>query len=568
MNTSPRLQGARLLLALMIGLPAAIASDATPAPSSLSPLESALKVFRAAPSVSGNTDNLNASASLLREWDGAQNQLANLEGYFESNDFANAVRQARQYARQARTPEIKKLWEDLVAALTAEQKTREAELNTKLDSSLKAAGARLLAATKSTEVDAVSESLYALQDAMGNNYTPRTQRGRNRLGNAIGFTQQWQDLLSLVESGDTEGARNQLRNLASNSSGDRLLTRSQILARASELKIGAADVSEESAKADAVIKRGAALALTATKPSELDSVIEELALLKDSRGSYDSRLQRVYSRIDNVGNFFGQWQDVLAAVEAGDIDDARSQLRSLATNSYRYRALSRSEILAYAAALKPAGPSLTDEILKDATLDNLSNYRDRLGYLQETAGGRRSSELSVAVTELDRLIAATAALKGSTSSCGAQNAGSLQAALGALKSQWFARALPSLTGLDDLPPVKPGEDILAYVRTQFDDAASAGDWPRAHRLALVEKDMKPDTAPCAVREQTTGANPAGAIGAWLKGRLLEKAAQPAAAAELYRDALKAGAPPKLEAQLIERLRTLATEVPASALAVR
>ena len=544
-------------------------------------LDSVLKTFRASPSAPTDTGNLTGAASFLREWDSAQNQLTSLENYFENNDFANAVRQARQYARQARTPEIKKLWEDLITALNAEQKKREAELTGKIDASLKTASASLLAATKSSEIDAVSESLYALQESLGNNYAPRSQRSRNRLSNAISFCQQWQDLLAFVETGDAEGARNQLRNLSSNSSSDRLLTRSQITARGVELKISSADITAESAKADAIIKRGAAIALKATKPAELDPIIEELAVLKDSRGgSYDNRLQRVYSRIDNVSNFFTQWQDVLGAVEAGDIEDARNQLRSLASNSYRYRPLGRSEILAYAASLKSSGPSPVDELLKGVTLDTLAEHRERLAYIQESSNGRRSSELYNALAEIDRLIAATAALKagapgdgrsalkGSTSSCGAQTAGSLQGALGALKSQWFARALPSLTGLNDLPPVKDGEDILAYVRREFDAAAAAGDWNRAHRLALVEKDMKPDTAPCAVREQTTGANPAAAIGAWLKGQLLEKAAQPVAAAALYRDALKAGAPPKLEEQLIVRLRALATEVPSTALDAR
>jgi len=44
---------------------------------------------------------------------------------------------------------------------------------------------------------------------------------------------------------------------------------------------------------------------------------------------------------------------------------------------------------------------------------------------------------------------------------------------------------------------------------------------------------------------------------------MEKSAQPEAAAELYRTALKNGAPPKLEEQLIARLKSLATEVPDS-----
>lgn len=560
-------------LAALLALPAAVHAQA---------LDQAIKVFRAAPTPPANTDNLVGSASLLRDWDNAQSQLNSLEGYFESNDFTNAVRQARQYARQARSPEVKKLWEDLVTALNAEQKARESQLNAKLDESLKAAGVQLLAATKVSEVDAISESLYSLQDVMGGNYTSRTQRNRNRLSNAINFCAQWQDMLAMIESGDAEGARNQLRNLSANSSSERLISRSQILARGVSLNIGVADVSQEAAKVDAVIKRGAAIVLSATKPSQLDPIIEELSVLKESRnGSYDSRFQRIYTRIDAVISFFGQWQDVLAALEGNDIDDARNQLRNLASNNSRYRPISRTEIISRATLLKPEGPSPTDEILKGATLDNLADYRERLVFLNETTSGRRTTELHTAIVELDRLVAATAALKagnagdgrtalkGSTTSCGSSNnSGPLQSELGELKSQWFARALSALTGLKDLPEAKTGENTLAYVRRLFDEAVSAGDWSRAYRLALAEKDMQPDSAPCALREQTAGTSPAASIGAWLKGQLMEKAAQPVAAASLYREALKAGAPPKLEEIIVARLRQLATEVPESAKELR
>lgn len=578
MITRTYLPSACLLAALALlpsALSAADAPAASPAPAPAqaetppASFADALKLFRTAPAAPTDASALGAAAASLRDWDNAQGYLNNLENYFENNDFNSAINQARQYARQTRSPEIKKLWENLVEAMKAEQKKREADLSAALDTELKKAAAALLAAEKSAEVDPIVDKLQSLQDSLGNNYSPRIQRPRNRLSNAISFCTQWQDLLAMLETGDTDGARNQLRNLSSGGTRDRLLSRSEILARAAALKIGQADVAVESARLDEIVKRANAAALSATKAAQLDPFIEELYVMRESRnGYYDNRLQRVYNRVDGAVNFYQQWQNMLGSLEAGDTADARNQLRNLASSGYSYRPIGRSEILARAAALPAADDSADKDILKGATLDNLADYRSRVVLAQESANGRRSSEYYNAIGELDRLIAATSALKAGlagdgrgalkagSSSCGASNAGPLQPALDALRSDWFALALPALTGLKDLPAPKDGENTLAYVRRQFDAAAEAGDWARARRFALVEKDMTSGAAPCAVREGVTGADPAASIGAWLDGQLMEKAAQTEAAAELYRNALKAGAPPKLQEQLVARLREL------------
>jgi len=572
---------AACLLATLSVLPASLFSAdalvAPPAPSVAQPespplsFADALKVFHTPPGVA-----LDRASGSSRDWDAAQANLGNLESYLENNDFTNAANQARQYARQTRSPEIKKLWENLIEAMKAEQKKREADMAASLDAELKKAATTLLAASKSADVDPIIDKLQTLQDSLGNNYTVRTQRPRNRLSNAISFCTQWQDLLSMLETGDTDGARNQLRNLSSGSSRDHLFSRSEILARSIELKIGQADIAAESARLDDIVKRTNAVALSATKADQLDPFMEELYSMRDSRnGGYDNRLQRVYNRVDGAINFYQQWQNMLGALEAGDPAEARNQLRNLSSSGYNYRPIGRSEILARIAALPAPDEAADTEILKGATLDNLADYRSRVVAAQESANGRRSSEYYNAIGELDGLIAATTALKDGragdgrgalkegASTCGASNGGPLQPALDALRSQWFALALPALTGLKDLPAYKDGENTLAYVRRQFDAAAETGDWARAHRFALVEKDMMPASSPCAVRETVTGANPVASIGAWLDGQLMEKASQPEAAAELYRTALKDGAPPKLEEQIIARLKALATEVPGS-----
>ncbi|CAM2896057.1 hypothetical protein [Rariglobus hedericola] len=451
MNTRLLPHCAWLLAALALASPARLPAQA---------LDEAIKSFKAAPTLSSSgLADASYSGNVLREWDSAQNQLSSLDGYIDNNDFNNALSQARQYARSARTPEIRKLWDDLVTALQTEAKAREA---------------------------AFTEKVEALSTRVGK------------------------------------------------------------------------------------------IALAATKPSELDGILDELYALQEARnnGGYNNRLQRTYTRIDNTLSFVNGWQDYLAQRESGDVDGARNSLRNLNSNSFRYRPVSRSDILKLMSSIEsPVSPSTN--LLADATLDNLTVIRDRIAALQETSSGRRSNEfyallgdldaLNRAVSELkaDRLASARDLLRNSNSTAHAY-----LDAIAKLKNDFIIRALPALTGVKLSTPPAANETAISYLNRLVEEAVKAEDWPRAQRLATVTNDLVPNGGSCSAREPLVGANPAVAIKAWTNAQRMEKAAQPVAAAALYREALKAGAPPKLEAQIIERLRALAVESPESAKEMR
>jgi hypothetical protein len=452
MKTPSPSRCAWLLAALVLGSPAALPAQA---------LDEALKNFKASPSVvQSSAVDASYTGTLIREWDAAQNQLVSLDGYIGNQDFNNALNQARQYARSARTAEVRKLWEDLVTALQAEAKARDA---------------------------------------------------------------------AYVE------------------------------------------------KVATVSARAGQLALSATKPSELDGILDELYTLQEARsGSYNNRLQRVHSRVDNTLTFVNSWQDYLALREAGDIESARTALRNLNSNNYRYRPVSRSDILNLIATLDTsASPAAPVDLLAEATLDNLPLARARVVAVQESASGRRSNELHALISDLDALLRAVSDLKADRIASARdilRNSNSTAHpyvdVIAKLKNDFIIRALPKFTGLPLSTTANPDETAVAYLHRLTDEAVKSEDWPRVQRLAAVTNDLVPSGGTCSVREPLVGANPAAAIKAWTNAQRLERAAQSLPAAALYREALKAGAPPKLEAQIIDRLRALAAEFPESAKDVR
>lgn len=571
----PQTSQLRLLSLLAALLAAPLVADTETA---LPSLDDALKNFAAPPVFAGAMSDSSSSGALgvsMNEWRNAQSQIVSLNNYLANEDYSNALNQARQYARQATTPELRKQWNDLIAALVVEQRRVEETTITRIEDALKTAAAATLEATKPAQLDSIIEDLHALQDGSRHRSSPRAQRTYNRLSNAISLLNQWQDMLFSLEAGEHDTVRQQLRSFSTNTSHTRFIPRSQILAYADRLELVGADLAEAMTRLDPVIARSVETALAATTANAIDPVLVELDELKSEyENSYNTPLRRARDRVDNATNFFRQWQDFLASVENGDERDARQQLRQLNSNSLRYRPVPRAAALKRGAELIKTLGTESDHLIDGLDWNTLSEVRERVAEAQEQAYGRRSTELARIVSELDRLAAARAALdKGqagvgrstlgapptTTGGCGASGSplADYPAAVAALREAWWFEAMPALTGLADLPARSGDETAADFARRQFDAAVAAADWPRAHRFAQVERSLLPaHAAPCGERAKLSGENPAAALGEWLKAQKLESAAQPLAAAESYRAALAAGAPPALEEAIIARLRAL------------
>lgn len=571
------------LLPLLVALtaPLAFASESA-APLSI---ESALKRFQAN---IGQPASLSVTAEDIArlpqsrgipvdsDWLAAQSNVVNLGNFITNQDYGSALQQARRHANQSPSPEIRKAWEDLATALAAEQSRAEETTLARIDAVLQTTATAMLEASKASELDPRLDELQALQDAHAHRSSPRVSRAYGRVSNALNVLRQWQEMLLARETGEVETVRRQLREFAGNTSFTRLVPRSQILAYTQSLDLTDASLAAAMARLDPVIEETAKTALAASTAEALDPLLARLDDLKgDYENSYNSPLRRARDRVDNAITFFRQWQDFLGALESGDERDARQQLRNLSTNTLRYRPVPRAVSLKRGNELLKSLGSETDHLLADLEWNTLAEVRERVSEAQEQAYGRRATELARIISELDRLAAARAALdKGRagvgraalgapptvTGGCGATSnpLADYPASLAALRDSWWFDAMPALTGLDNLSARAGDETAADYARRQFNAAVDSADWPRAHRFALVERDLLPAHATsCGDRARHAGANPVASLDAWIKAQKFERAAQTDAAAAAYRDALAAGAPPALEEILIARLRALA-----------
>ena len=350
MNPMKFPRSAWLLAAFVLALPV-FGADETPS------LSEALKRFRDVPpppasnavsdAQAATSNNMRDMSGYLRGWNEAQSQLGNLQSYFDNNDYINAVRQARQYARSARTPEIRKLWEDLVAALDAQAKT---------------------------QTDA---------------YIKQVNETVDRYGKA---------------------------------------------------------------------------ALAATKAEALDSILDEITTLREVRnqgGGYNNpRAQRANQRLDGLSQFLVSWQDYLMSVESGDMESARSTLRNLSSSGNRNSPISRTEIIARMASLKPAAKETFEDYFAAATLETLPEIRERLILSQESGQRRFPQDAYASIAEIDRLIAANAALNAGRPEIGqtllrsnTSNPSTAWQALSRFRDEWYLKALSAITGIAN--PGKP-----------------------------------------------------------------------------------------------------------------
>jgi hypothetical protein len=444
---------------LLVALICALSAGAAEEPPSLADV---LKRFRdvPAPTASASEEqsvsnlNMREMSAQLRSWNEAQSQLGNLQSYFDNNDYTSVIRQARQYSRSARSPEIRKLWDDLVSALDAQSKAQAEAYITQVSDLCDSYGKACLAATKAETLDPLMDNVAEIRES-------RNQRGY----------------------------------------------------------------------------------------------------------SNHPRMQRAHQRLDALSQFLTGWQDYLLYIESGEIDSARNSLRNLMAQTQRYSPVPRSELISRLASLKSPAQAASDDLFKEASLDNLPEIRDRLVLAQES-GTRRSDYSYNTIGELDRLISATSALKNGRPEVGRlilRNTNPVSQqwdTISRLRDDWYMRALPALTGLDNLGKPAAGETASAFMQRQLEAALAAENWVAAQTLATLQRDFTPEFVD--VRASTAGLdNPAVAINAWRKGQLMEKAAQPYAAAALYREGLKAGAPAVLETRFIARLQTLASEFPDS-----
>lgn len=388
--------------------------------------------------------------------------------------------------------------------------------------------------------------------------------------------------LPSIETAMTGGNANEVRNTLQNL-GQRLKApeiKQQIAAL--NAAVAAQKIADEDAARLGLEKRLTAMsntALAAKNADEIDLLFDQLTALEEELGNeYKPRLSRVRDGIQRQRNFLQNWQRVLEAQADGD----RNQIRNILSNFDQYArpfGIDRAALRAVTKKLSGAASTSAglDSVLDGLTLDGLADARGKLLADQNNGFSFDANNRSSLIGQIDTLLAAETALQSGRAEDamrifrgerGFIYGGSLLSqqylAVAKLRDAWVYRALPRLTGMKDLPAPAKDEAFETYLGRQLLAADSASDWDRALGFARALKALTP-VSPWQQNQPAPKImdDPGAALVAYQRGRLLASANQAEAAADLYREALKLGAPPKLEARLVALLGETSAKTPAA-----
>lgn len=368
-------------------------------------------------------------------------------------------------------------------------------------------------------------------------------------------------------------AKNQLRNLVRRLKSDELKQQLETLNTAiDEQKTAELDIRR--AKYTSQLAEISGIALKAKTAAEIDPLFDRVTSIEEEMGNnYEPKLNRIRSQLNQTQNFLRQWQDFVDSAASGNTQQARQNLNNLRMNSSIPAGVSRSEFrdILKAKRSELGGEAGVASAVGKITLANIAEVQQELIDGADYGWNNEQNERNALVASLDVLLNADQALKAGNADealhimrargviyGGARNSTSYPV-LQSLRDQWVITSLPRLAGIAKLPAAKKNESASAYLARLILEADAREDWSALQSLAHVQQFLETPINPVYFAGNPASQakdNPEMAVALFLRGQLMEEAEQSAAAAELYRDALKQGATPKLRAWLVKRLREL------------
>ena len=305
------------------------------------------------------------------------------------------------------------------------------------------------------------------------------------------FITNWQDYLIQKEQGNAQMAGNALSQLIQISAEFTAIPRSTLM----ELQNSARATSEEDPKLDALTAKVVAAIDAAKVPSDLDAITAAIA-----GASEPNNFQRQNSRRMQALKFFVQnWQDYLAAVQAGKTLEAQNDLRGLTNTNYDSSFYPRSKILALLGtnAAQPPAPTLKLVAPDSLTLQTLDLFMSELVPLRnapyftehnETGLEPAAQRVRRALDEVQSGNARNALLSWQAS----PNYGGLgkyEAAFGRMDDEVALKAAPvAIEAPADFQP-HTGESVQSYLERATQGAIAAKNWTFALRVLTLRRDL-------------------------------------------------------------------------------
>lgn len=289
--------------------------------------------------------------------------------------------------------------------------------------------------------------------------------------------------------------------------------------------------------------------------------VGKLVRENSNRNTRNAKLRTLANDGQQLCEFLQQWQDYLAASEAGNTEDARQKLQNRIGYGRDFSSfIPRSELLSRMNALKKGPtegaeketPPSAAELSKTAnelvasikTLDEIPAALKKLEAIQMMPQARSSSgalmefgsvvndlrSINQNYDDLKRGLGTRINLTVLGSSGYSQGEQSRQ--LAPLRYQLLLAAIPPALGLPDSEGIKPGENAATMLSRLLETAKTKQDWATAGKIADL-----------AVSMSLTGvasSNETLALRSFLAGLNQERASQHALAVTSYQAALKSG----------------------------
>jgi hypothetical protein len=374
-----------------------------------------------------------------------------------------------------------------------------------------------------------------------------------------------------MNTANANDAKNQLRNLIRRIKSDELKQQLETLNTAIDEQKNA-EIEIRRQKYTTQLAEISAAALKAKTAADIDPLFDRVTSLEEDMGSnYEPKLNRLRNQINQAQNFLRQWQDFIDNAASGDASQARQSLNNFRSNSFQPPGISRSEFRDVLKAKKAefGGDGGLSAVAGKITLTNIAEVQQQLIDGSEYGWNNEQNERNNLVASLDVFLSADQALDAGNPDeamqllrtrgviYGGARTSATYSIMQSLRNQWVIASLPRLAGIKKADAAKNNEPAADYVGRLMLEADGRENWNDVQALAHVLQFLDTPVTPIYMglpMPPSAKDNPELAVVFFHRGQLMEEAGQTDAAAELYREALKQGATPKLRAWLVKRLR--------------
>lgn len=243
--------------------------------------------FAAAASMGSANASLKALAGEYREF---SNSFGSLQSYVQDNNYDQSMRLVQRWLSRTKNEQIKTALTELMATLKKQKEERDAKLTALVDEMLKGAATKLANADTPEKVGEIQVFLQELRDYDLNTSDRFTRILSDRVGRAINFLGNWQQVISNEQRGDYAAALQSLNNARSNSSSDMLIDTAAYAAKYKTL-LEKAVGSEASMSKDSPIAETVRQTMASIKvPADANRALAVINNLSSFTSGQDGRL--------------------------------------------------------------------------------------------------------------------------------------------------------------------------------------------------------------------------------------------------------------------------------------